>query len=268
MEKTKGDSESMTLIFGARCVDGVVLVSDRLVKTGEKTSFNTDKIRTCGEYNWILFGAAGLGTLYEEFLNILPQHVNQHFAWINYQNEKLKEDRKKTFKKNPDAPHPPYFEYSIEDFKHDCVELLTEMKNRYSVAFENDDDCVLQTLFSVVVGSEAKLYYLDSINCLPAEVPESLFIGYGERVEIFRKCWNTSMSMRQSATLGAFTIMYVEHDEITKNVGVGGRLPQIWYIPDGSKPREILGDELNEIMLDVSRELGLVYGKLHSLFRS
>jgi len=260
----------LTLIFGARCVDGVVIVGDRLVKTGDNISYNIDKIRKCGDFQWAIFGASGLGTLFEEFLNILPRNVNNRFSWVRYQNAKLKRDKEKIFKKDADAPNPPFFDYSIEDFKHDCVELLTEMKNRYSVAFENDDDCILQILIGVGVGkgAEAKLYYLDSINCLPAEVPESLFIGYGERVEVFRKCWHTGMTMRQSAMLGAFTIKYVEHDQITKNVGLDGRKPQIWCIPDGGIPKEVLGAELDEIMSGVDKELQPVYLKLHSLFRS
>ena len=261
----------MTLIFGARCTNGVVMVSDRLVKTGENISYNIDKIRRCGNFQFAVFGAAGLGTLFEEFLALLPENVNRHIAWLNYQNEKLTRGKETDFPNNPKAPEPPLFHYSLEDFKHDCVELLTDMKKRYSVAFENDDDCILQILFGVHTGTEAKLYYMDSINCLPAEVPEAVFIGYGERVEIFRKCWNPSMDMLSSAQLGAFAIKYIELDGITKNVGVGkDGIPQIWVIPDGYPPLEMdLADERTKKMLsDVEIEVKSVYSKLHSLFRS
>lgn len=46
----------MTLIFGARCSDGVVLVGDRLVKSGEQTSHTANKIRKCGSFEWAIFG--------------------------------------------------------------------------------------------------------------------------------------------------------------------------------------------------------------------
>jgi 20S proteasome alpha/beta subunit len=261
----------MTLIFGARCTNGVVIVSDRMVKTGEKTSYSIDKIRRCGDYAFAVFGAAGLGTLYEEFLTILPQIVERNNSWVNYQNEKLKRNRDVEFSNDPKAPEPPLFHYTVEDFKHDCVELLTDMKKRYSVAFENDEDCVLQILIGVNTGTEAKLYYLDSINCLPAEVPECVFIGYGECVEVFRKIWNPSMDILSAAELGAFTIKYVEYDEITKNVGVGkGNQPQIWIIPDGYHPDEMdFEDEQTKKMITiVDAEVEAVYTKLHSLFRS
>jgi 20S proteasome alpha/beta subunit len=257
----------MTLIFGARCLDGVVLVSDRLVKTGEKTDYNGVKIRACGQHKWAIFSAAGLGTLYEEFLNILTQNVNKRFQWIKYQNDKLKLDREKTFKNNPEAPEPPYFDYTLEDFKHDCVDLLTEMKNRYNVAFESDDDCVLQILYAVLVGGEAKLFYLDSNTCLSAEVPECLFIGYGPYVEIFRKLWHSTLNMKQSAVLATCAIKYIEKDEITKNVGVGTNKPQIWFIPDGDKTREVLSEELKCIMDDADTKYQEMYKQLHSLFR-
>ena len=267
-----GASKRMTIIFGARCTNGVVLVSDRLVKTGENVSYSIEKLRRCGDFQFAVFGAAGLGTLFEEFLALLPQNVNRHMAWINYQNEKLTHDKKADFPNDSKAPEPPLFQYTLEDFKHDCVELLTEMKKRYSIAFENDDSCILQILFGVNTGSEAKLYYLDSVNCLPAEVPEAVFIGYGEYVEIFRKCWSPSMDMLSASQLGAFAIKYVELDEITKNVGVGkGGNPQIWIIPDGYPAVELTveADERTKKMLsDVDIEVKAVYSKLHSLFRS
>ncbi|MGD0450972.1 MAG: hypothetical protein ABSA79_07980 [Candidatus Bathyarchaeia archaeon] len=259
----------MTLIFGARCTDGVVLVSDRLVRSGEFVGHNAEKVRKCENIPWAIFGAAGLENLFEEFLTILPQNVNRRLSWITYQNAKLKKDREDTFGNNPDAPNPPYFEYSVVDFKQDCVELLTDMKKRYSVAFENDDECALQILIAVNARDDlAKLYYLESTNCLPVEVPEAVFIGYNPIVEIFRKCWNKSMNMVQSAKIGAFAIKYVETDEITKNVGVGKGLPQIWCIPDGGQTKEIIGVPLSTIMADVDKEVKAVYEHLHSLFRS
>lgn len=71
MRNKLGAFNPMTLIFGARCVDGVILVSDRLVKSGENIHY-TDKLRRVGGINWAVFGAAGLGTLFEEFLTVLP----------------------------------------------------------------------------------------------------------------------------------------------------------------------------------------------------
>jgi hypothetical protein len=259
----------MTLILGARCTDGVVLVADRLVVLGDSPTYAFDKIRRGGNIPWAVFGAAGVGTLFEEFLTLLPQNVTRHQTWMTYQNAKLEHDRQETFGDNTKAPHPPIFAYTVEDFKHDCVELLIDMKKRYAVAFENDRNwCELQILIGLNVGTEAKLYYLESENCMPAEVPLSLFIGQGEICEVFRKCWNSSMTMEQSAKLGAFTIKYVKLDKISETIGVGSSKPQLWYIPDGNNPREVVGTELDTLMQDVDHIVQVVYSKLHSLFRS
>jgi len=259
----------MTLIFGARCVDGVVLVGDRLVKSGRTVSFTMDKIRKFGNINWAVAGAAGIGTLFDEFLTLLPEYVIRHQQWINYQNAKLEHDREETFGNTPNAPEPPYYTYSVEDFKHNCAELMADMRKRYSFAFENPNKwCELQVLIGINTLSEAKLYYMDSESILPAEVPESVFIGQEDMCEVFRKCWNQSMTIKQAAQLGAFTIKYVELDKISDTVGVGVNQPQIWYIPDGSDPRELVGLELSTLIQQVDREKDLVYRKLHSLFRS
>ncbi|MGI0010780.1 MAG: hypothetical protein ACREAE_05220, partial [Nitrosopumilaceae archaeon] len=56
----------MTLIIGARCKDGVVLVGDRKV-TGSLKQY-TNKIRKLGQAEWIIFSAAGMEALFNEFL--------------------------------------------------------------------------------------------------------------------------------------------------------------------------------------------------------
>ncbi|HVP26264.1 MAG TPA: hypothetical protein VMT26_01185, partial [Candidatus Bathyarchaeia archaeon] len=119
-----------TLIMGARCSDGVILVGDRKVTSSLGDSW-TDKIRRTGRVGWAVFGAAGVGTLFEEFLTLLPQKVDRHMGWMNYQNQRLNNQHQQDFANNPNAARPPLMSYTKEDFKQDCVELLTEMKNRY-----------------------------------------------------------------------------------------------------------------------------------------
>jgi hypothetical protein len=255
----------MTLIFGARCANGVVIIGDKLVKTGESTTY-IDKIRKCSSIEWAVFGAAGLGSLYEEFLTRLPDNVNHTIAEINFKNAKIDKDNKTLEEAN--VPKIPRFVYTVEDFKHDCVALLTDIMCRYSYAFEHDNNCILQILIGINTGTEAKLYYLDSVTCLPNEVKESYFIGQSHLVEIFQKCWSPSMTMAQSAKLGAFAIKYIETAELSKSVGVGKEgVPQVWAIFDGKQPTEVSGDTLTNFTNEVTKQAEEIYSKLNSIFR-
>jgi hypothetical protein len=262
----------MTLIFGARCTDGVVIVSDRLMMYGETKSLSANKIRKCGDFQWAIFAAAGEVTLYEEFLTRLPEVVNRTQSWINYQNAKNEEERKKDFgTENEDAPRLLQFSYTVETFKQDCVTLLNDMVKRYERAFENDDDCMLQIFIGVNTNAEAQLFYLDSVNCRPFEVKDAHFIGQRHLVEVFRKAWNDSMNMTQSAKLGAFAIKYTEMAELSAGVGVGQKgqgAVQLWVIPDGKPPLEITGEILDNFNKEVSDKVEKVFNDLNSLFRS
>lgn len=256
-----------TLIWGAKCSDGVVMVGDRKVTSGLGDNY-IDKIRRCGNIGWAIFGAAGIATLFEEFLTILPQKMNTHANWINYQNQRLLNQHNQDFQNNPNSIQPPRMDYTAEDFKQDCVELLTEMRNRYSIAF-TDPSCCLYVLIGIAVNNDnPKLYYLDSVHCLPAEVNELVPIGQSQLSEVFRKAWDRSMTMEQTAKLGMLAIKYIEQERISDGIGVGQQQPQIWLIPNRQQPREILGDELTAMVGSVDPQVAALQNQLHSLFRS
>lgn len=256
-----------TLIIGAKCQDGIAIVGDRKTTSGLGGAW-VDKIRRCGNIGWAIFGAAGVGTLYEEFLNILPQRINAHSNWVRYQNQRLLSQHAQEFGNNPNAIRPPLMSYTFEDFKQDCVGLLTEMRNRYSIAFQ-DPSCCLSVLVGITVREEGgKLYYLDSTYCLPAEVNEIIAIGQRELAEVFRKCWDPNMTMVQTAELGMLAIKYIEQEGISDDIGVGPHQPQVWFIPNGSQePREVTGNELVTMVSTVDERVAQLRNQLHSLFR-
>lgn len=257
----------MTLIFGAKCNDGVVLVGDRKVRYGQEPY--TDKIRICGNFNWVIFGAAGDGFLFEEFLTMLPQKIDTHNDWLQYQNQRLMHQHTQEFGNTPNIREPPQMIYSIEDFKQDCVGLLTEMRNRYSIAFSSNPYCRLDVLFGFTVqNGDSKLCYIDTTNCRPAEVNGCIAIGQNELVEIFRKSWEQTMNMSQTAKLAMLTIKYIEREQISEDIGVGSQQPQVWFIPNNQMPKEIVGDELLTMVNDVDIQVNALHNQIYSLFRS
>jgi len=200
---------------------------------------------------------------------LLPPIVSKSFGWVNYQKQHLVIQHEREFADNPKATLPPMPEYTYDNFKQDCVELLTQMKKRYSVAFEYED-FILQILLGMKEGENAKLYYLDSKNCLPVPVPEAVLIGQSQLGEWLRKSWNPNMTMQQTAKLGILTIKYIEKEEISKEIGVGNYSPQVWYIAEGNniQPREILDAELQTLVSNADEKCKSLQRKVHSLFRT
>lgn len=266
---TKKGLRLTTLIMGAKCIDDVVLVGDRKVTGGFGDTY-IDKIRRCSNANWAVFGAAGIETLYSEFLTILPQKIEEHSRRIQYQNQRLLNQHTQEFMNNPDATKPPLNAYYTEDFKQDCVELLTEIRNRYAVAFV-DPLCSLDVLMGLAVENEpSRLYYLNSTHCLPVEVNQVLAIGQSDLAEVFRKCWNREMTMEQTAKLGMLAIKYIEQEGISDGIGVGKYQPQVWYVPNATNalPKELLSDELSVMVNDVDSKVAVLHTQMHSLFMS
>lgn len=258
-----------TLIIGAKCSDGVVLTGDRKVTSGLGDTY-IDKIRKCPNRNWAVFGAAGIGTLFEEFLTKLPPKIETHANWIQYQNQRLLTRHSKEFGNAPNITSPPTMIYNAQDFKQDCVELLTEMRKQYSIAFA-DPNCRLDVLIGLAVTNEpSKLFYIDSAYCLPAEVNDVITIGQTGLAEVFRKSWESTMTMKQTAMLGMFAITYIEQEGISDGIGIGSQQPQVWYIPNDrtQRLREVTGEELTAMVKSVDEQVSALRTQMHSLFRS
>jgi hypothetical protein len=83
--------KKMTYIIGARCKDGVVLVGDKKVTFSgdiQKDKYE-EKIRTTPQFNDVIFSAAGIKELFEEFLLELPRRVLWGHNAIEEQNKTL-----------------------------------------------------------------------------------------------------------------------------------------------------------------------------------
>lgn len=244
----------MTYVIGARCRDGVVIIGDRKVTGGVSIDPYEEKIRKTPPFNDAVFAAAGLGGLFEEFLEELPKRVLFRYRAIELENKDRADEVK--------------LGYGMNDFKHDVVDLLKQMKTIYSEV-HNDGFPQLQVFFAVKHAEKGKsvLYYIDDENCLPAEVKEIIPIGESNLGEIFRKSWKKDMSMLETAKLGAFIIKYIEAEKLSDGVGVGSYQPQIWFVEDNQDPREVQGAELNDLLKDVNSKVDEIRKSIGSLSR-
>ena len=70
---------NMTLILGARCIDGVVLVADKkITRTNELGSISFEyKRKLHGELRHVIFGISGSTDTFEFFVDEIKERVNQ-----------------------------------------------------------------------------------------------------------------------------------------------------------------------------------------------
>ncbi len=209
----------------------MVLVGDR--KVGEEENY-TDKIRQT-DFTDAVFAAAGLEGLFEDFLTELPKIVER----------------------NQDKLNAKGSNYTLFNFKEDCIALIKRTKKSFCSEIQTDSPAV-QVLFAVnnKQNNKSELYYLDSLNCFTQKIKERQPIGQGYLGEIFLKRWNRIMTMKETARLGALIIKYIEKERVSKSVGVGKYLqPQIWFVKDGKLPRELTKNEAKKCLTGLKAEI-------------
>jgi len=228
----------MTYILGARCKDGVVLISDRKVSGVDSEDPYTSKIRPA--FTDAVFAAAGFETVFEDFLNELPKRVTIRQKMIEEQGKSL--------------PANSGYYYTLYHFKQDCIALIKEIKESCS-EIQDRGILAIQVLIGVkdYFKNKSVLYYLDSFDCLPVEIKHKKVIGQSNLADVFLKSWKPEMTMKETARLGAFIIKYIEKEKLSEDngVGIGGYQPQILLIPDGETPVEMNIEEINDLLKDV-----------------
>ncbi len=242
----------MTLIIGARCKDGVVLVGDRKV-TGSLKQY-TNKIRKLAQADWIIFSAAGMEALFKEFLEEVEKEYLHTLSVRDAQRIA--------------APDIPVRQFTLNNFKNICTETAKHLKTVYS-ELGNDTPFYLQlqVLFVAyeLVGTKrvASLFYMDMGDCFPYPQEEGRIVEIGQPNlgKVFLKSYeNGDFTMKEIARLGSFLIKCVEKEKLAfqDSVGVGKEQPQVWFYPDSdieAKPYEVQGEELKTLLEGIDDEV-------------
>ena len=197
--------------MGARCKDGVVLISDSKVIRG--TGY-THEEKIFLPFNEVVVGAAGLTGLFDKFLKqILIRTANRQVNFYDFVN-------------------------TVED-------VIREIVARYRERVGASEKGLLEALIAIQTQPKSELYHVLE-NGYAEIVQGSLAIGHGEPYgSIFLKqLWNKDMTMLETAKLGALIIKTI--DDFGLDITVGGK-PQIRFIPDKEKIREPTEDESKEI---------------------
>jgi len=212
----------MTLVVGAKCKDGVVLVADKkVVESGDITSQN--KIIMLPSV-WAGFSGAGLTDLFSKF-------ISRNFINIEERKKKIIAEM---IAKNPkvtqeeiNSVDTPYI--YVNQFVEDCEGILMGMKNDYQDITQKYPSS-LGILLAFRAGTEAELHYLDIDGCLDSPRNTFMAIGSGSPYAqtFLKEIWNENITMEQMAKLVYFIIRHIETSKLDNNVGEG---VQAFFVP-------------------------------------
>lgn len=224
--------KKMTLIMGAKCKDGVVLIADRKITEGSQVS-SQEKIILLPQMG-IVFSGAGLTDLFDKFV----KRVNLHI-----------EDRKKQIADAlaEEAPNKSYDASTIipydnpEQFLIDCETILKQLSDNYRDVIQKYQQGV-SVLISFRGEKKAELHFMDTSDALDSHRKTFAAIGTGSPYAqtFLKELWHKDITMKEMARLGHFIINYIERTELDSYVGKG---IQIYFVPNLDDVFFVLNDK-------------------------
>lgn len=216
-------NNNVTLVIGARCSDGVVIISDR--KSVEGTEVATeDKIHIL-EPSPIVVSGAGIGEIIDKFNERIPAVL------IKRQKENY-ENAKKAGKKVK-LEDVRVYDYNFQ-FLDDCEGLLLKLHNKYKKPIE----------LLVGVGNDFKseLSYINTIDFTSSKRRTFVTIGSGGPYAkvLLKQMYNKDFTMVKMAKIGKYIVNYIAASKLDAYVGEG---VQVVLLPDIPKDFEKLSDD-------------------------
>lgn len=214
----------MTIIFGIKCYDGIVIASDTKVLRGTDWEYQA---KIDGSLlTEVVVGASGTTAFFDKF----KRHI------------KIQTEQIRAQKEDNSAPYE-----NIEQFITVCERILREYKTEYGILETQNP---IELLISINTGDGMPtLHHLNtSEQVAEEEIHRFLVIGHGEPYAsmFMKKLWDIRMNMEQSAILACSIIKIIDDEHL--DITVGGN-PQIWFIPNKEQPaREIKGNEIQKLL--------------------
>jgi len=195
----------LTYVIGARCKDGILIISDSRVTRGNDVNQAEKIIRPIDN---AIVGAAGTTALFSKFLRQIDENIkNQEIkTWSELIN---------------------------------IVEDITLKLNQRYIDRTREATEVLMAIQDV--EGDAKLYFV-SPQGVAEEVKRVSVIGHGEPYGalLLKTMWKPDMTMRETAEIATFILTLIQVTEVDNSVDAD---PQIWYVPfDGEIHRSDTSD--------------------------
>jgi 20S proteasome alpha/beta subunit len=221
-ENISKNRKSMTIILGARCKDGIVLVADS--KITDKNEFEISYLhdnKITGELTGILTGFSGDRGTFETFRHQLRDKVSDIIKLQLkevIQTKVMYED----------------FGVSIDKFRG----IIYEIQNRLFKEHRNYEYEILVGVSSRYFSDRKSILFHSLPNGTSVPIKEVKVIGTGAPYASYfvRRYWHKEMKMEEFAQLSDLIIRFISNDRYNLNDGVGldsgNPYPQIRYIPD------------------------------------
>ena len=214
--KYKRDRKDMTLIIGAKCTDGVVLIADRRIVEGtDITTGNKITFLPLG----IVVAGAGVGEVIDKFNERIP-FVLEDRKNLNYKN--MKEQNPNVEIKLEEVP----FYFRPYEFLEDCEGLIFQLHEKYQKP--------LQVLVATGNSPNVELNYIDSDSFLTSKRRTYMAIGSGSPYAnlLLKKLWNSNLTMSKMAKLGKFIINLIADIQVDTYVGGGTQISLVPNFPN------------------------------------
>lgn len=202
----------MTYIFGARCIDGVVLVADRKVTYRENPDIDYRE-KLYSYYYPIVVGSSGSSFLFDRFREdalLLAQKYQGTISIYDYMSD-IREKIREYYKLYRSTLNPWDFDILFAAQTQDKGAILKHIYGGEAII----DDVIRYK----VIGSES---------------------GRARNSTLLEPMWHykMTMTMEKAVEFGYFMIRYIEKYDLDNTIGTGKEKPQIWHIPDKGRVHE------------------------------
>jgi len=230
----------MTLIIGARCKDGVVLVADSKAIRGDEERYEQKMI---GFFeNNVILATAGSANLLDKFIRQIDLDIE------NTRNQLPENKRAEPVFKNK------------EDFLLYLERKIRFFRNEYS------QDGVSLDLLAGFTGTKSSLHVLGTGSPSESEIHDYLAIGHGAPYSklVMKTLWKPEMDIIQCGSL-VLTVLHMITN-LSLDLTVGGQ-PNIVLIPDNQIARGLSPEESEEIEGNVKKIVNYFNTFLKSSFK-
>jgi len=234
--KERPKRNKMTLVIGAKCRDGIVLIGDKQVTRGTSTS-EENKISPIEAIGGVYVGASGDVAFFDKF----KRQIKLDVGYIRQQ-------------KGADKP----IYDNIEQFIVHCEDKLRYFTKQYELQDKSGDVIpVLQILVAVkladsVSGDSTSLHYIDNVSCAEQEVKGCHAIGNGATQADFYlgRLWKNDMTIKQTIQLALFIFQLI--DKYNLNISVGNK-PQVFSILNQGDAKDLSDAEISTLIKDAEK---------------
>lgn len=205
------NTNDLTLIIGANCQDGVVLVGDKKITVGQGTDFGFAK-KIFMPFNQVIVGSSGMSGIFRDFQARLRvevanlQEAKKDQANINWQ----------------------------EELVLLAGRIIRGMGDEYGTDFIHNN---FQAFVAVRLQSEPELLAMGGLG-MPQPVTSYDAIGHGDPYAsvILKILWSKikPKRMQEAAKIFCLAIRYVQDLELDLSVGIDTKnndFPQVYYFP-------------------------------------